>query len=225
MSSNSSTSTRSSVTKSSSSSTNLTPQTTISSQRTSKRSLSPSIAIPLEKSSQKRRRAREQQQKTPSSSSTAIIRIDDDDIEQENDDEEEEDDDDDVVPIKFEAPKRQPKQRQASSGSIEYVQTLSNDQQLNNIENLKSKSKINDEEIIICRSPPSVKKVIPSPTKPHSKSNGARKSNVQQVYSLLKLVSDDRLGFFSHLIMMNMFEFVAKSVVKFLKDEVVFQNM
>jgi len=189
MSSNSSTSTRSSVTKSSSSSTNLIPQTTISSQRTSKRSLSPSIAIPLEKSSQKRRRAREQQQKTPSSSSTAIIRIDDDDIEQENDDEEEEeDDDDDVVPIKFEAPKRQPKQRQASSGSIEYVQTLSNDQQLNNIENLKSKSKINDEEIIICRSPPSVKKVIPSPTKPHSKSNGARKSNVQQVLFTIEII-------------------------------------
>jgi len=177
------------VTKSSSSSTNLIPQTTISSQRTSKRSLSPSIAIPLEKSSQKRRRAREQQQKTPSSSSTAIIRIDDDDIEQENDDEEEEeDDDDDVVPIKFEAPKRQPKQRQASSGSIEYVQTLSNDQQLNNIENLKSKSKINDEEIIICRSPPSVKKVIPSPTKPHSKSNGARKSNVQQVLFTIEII-------------------------------------
>jgi len=189
MSSNSSTSTRSSVTKSSSSSTNLIPQTTISSQRTSKRSLSPSIAIPLEKSSQKRRRAREQQQqKTPSSSSTAIIRIDDDDIEQENDDEDDDnDDDDDVVPIKFEAPKRQPKQRQASSGSIEYVQTLSNDQQLNNIENLKSKSKINDEEIIICRSPPSVKKVIPSPTKPHSKSNGARKSNVQQVLFTIEI--------------------------------------
>jgi hypothetical protein len=197
MSSNSSTSTRSSVIKSSSSSTNLIPQTSISSQRTSKRSLSPSIAIPLEKSSQKRRRAREQQPKSPSSSSTTVIRIDDDeddDIEQENDDEDDDNgDDDDVVPIKLESPKqqRQPKQRQASSGSIEYVQTLNNDQQLNNIENLKSKSKINDEEIIICRSPPSVKKVISSPNKTHSKSNGARKSNVQQVFiSIAKNIFD-----------------------------------
>ncbi len=199
MSSNSSTSTRSSVIKSSSSSTNLIPQTSISSQRTSKRSLSPSIAIPLEKSSQKRRRAREQQQqqpKSPSSSSMTVIRIDDDDIEQENDDED--DDDDDVVPIKFESPKqqRQPKQRQASSGSIEYVQTLNNDQQLNNIENLKSKSKINDEEIIICRSPPSVKKVISSPNKTHSKPNGARKSNVQQVFISLANIFDYLLRVF-----------------------------
>jgi hypothetical protein len=176
------------MTKSTSSSTNITPQPTISSQRTSKRSLSPSIAISLEKSSQKRRRPREQKPKitSSSSSSAAVIRIDDDDendIEQENDDE---DDDDDIVPIKFEQPKeqRQSKQRQASSGSIEYVQTLNNDQQLNNIENLKSKSKINDEEIIICRSPPSVKKVINSPNKNHTKAsvNGARKSNGQKVY-------------------------------------------
>jgi len=179
------------MTKSTSSSTNITPQPTISSQRTSKRSLSPSIAISLEKSSQKRRRPREQKPKitSSSSSSTAVIRIDDDDendIEQENDDED--DDDDDIVPIKLEQPKeqRQSKQRQASSGSIEYVQTLNNDQQLNNIENFKSKSKINDEEIIICRSPPSVKKVISSPTKNHTKAsiNGARKSNGQQVLFL-----------------------------------------
>jgi hypothetical protein len=155
MSSNSSTSTRSSITKSSSSSTNLT------SQRTSKRRLSPSIVISLDKSSQKRRRPREQKQKMTSSSSATIIRIDDDDdendIEQENGD----DDDDVVVPIKFEEPK----------------------QQLNNIENLKSKSKINDEEIIICRSPPSVRKILPSPNKNHSKTsvNGTRKSNIQQV--------------------------------------------
>lgn len=155
------------MTKSSSSTTNLT------SQRTSKRSLSPSIIT----SSEKRRRAREQKRTNPSSSAN-IIRIDDadDDIEQENDDEDD-NDDDDVVPIKYESTK----QRQASSGSIEYVQTLSNDQQLNNIENIKSKSKVNDEEIIICRSPPSVKKVLPSSNKTHSKSNGARKSNVQQV--------------------------------------------
>jgi hypothetical protein len=181
------------VTKSSSSA-NLTPQTSVSSQRTSKRSLSPSITISLEKSSPKRRRARNRQPKAPSSSSMTVIRIDDDDgedIEQENDEEDDDNnngdgggDDDDVVPIKFESPKpqRQSKQRNASSGSIEYVQTLNNDQQLNNIENLKSKSNINDEEIIICRSPPSVKKVLPSPTKTSSKPNGARKSNVQQVF-------------------------------------------
>jgi hypothetical protein len=176
------------MTKSSTSSINLT------SQRTSKRCLSPSIAISLEKSSQKRRRPREQTPKIASSSPATIIRIDDDgdenDIEQENDDDDDDDNDDnddDIVPIKFEQPKqaRQTKQRQASSGSIEYVQTLNNDQQLNNIENFKSKSKINDEEIIICRSPPSVKKVISSPNKNHSKTsvNGTRKSNIQQVLS------------------------------------------
>ena len=192
MSSNSSTSTRSSTTKSSSSSTNLIQQTKIFSQRTTKRSLSPSIVISLERTSQKRRRPREQRQNMTSPSSAAIIRIDDDDendIEQENDDDD--DDDNDVVPIKLEQPKQQlqNKKRQASSGSIEYVQTLNNDQQLtsslNNIENIKSKSKINDEEIIICRSPPSVRKVIPSPNKNQPKTsvngNGARKANTQQV--------------------------------------------
>jgi len=85
---------------------------------------------------------------------------------------------------KFEQPKQQrpSKQRTASSGSVEYVQTLNNDQQLNNIENLKSKSNINDEEIIICRSPPPTKKVTSSPNKNHSKTsiNGSRKSNIQQ---------------------------------------------
>jgi hypothetical protein len=198
MSSNSSTSTRSSMTKSSSSSTNVTQQSTISSQRISKRSLSPPIAISLERPSQKRRRAREQSKKKTSSASATIIKIDDDenDIEQENDDDDDDDDNDDtdLVPIKVEKSKqrRQSKQRQASSGSIEYVQILDNEQQLtsslNNIENIKSKSKINDEEIIICRSPPSVKKVIPSPNKNHSKAsvNGtsSRKSNIQQVITI-----------------------------------------
>ncbi|CAF1277689.1 unnamed protein product, partial [Rotaria sordida] len=70
-----------------------------------------------------------------------------------------------------------------------YVQTLNNDQQLtssslNNIENIKSKSKIDDEEIIICRSPPSVRKVISSSNKNSSKTsingNSTRKSNIQQ---------------------------------------------
>lgn len=222
MSSNSSSSTRSSVTKSSSSSTNLI------SQRRSKRSLSPSITISVEKSSPKRRRAREQKPKIISSSSSAVIRIDDGDIEQENG--EDDDIDDDILPIKFEQPKQQrpSKQRQASSGSIEYVQTLNNDQQLNNIENLKSKSKINDEEIIICRSPPSVKKVISSPNKNHSKTsvNGSRKTNGQSVFILYRsIINFYQFLFFSLLQMMNMFEFVVKSVVKFSKVEVVFLTM
>ncbi|CAF4744423.1 unnamed protein product, partial [Rotaria magnacalcarata] len=80
------------------------------------------------------------------------IKIDDarNDIEQENGD------DDDVVPIEVEdvQQQRQSKQRHTSGGSIEYVHALNNDQQstsasLNNIENLKSKSKIHDEDIII----------------------------------------------------------------------------
>ncbi|CAF0785522.1 unnamed protein product [Adineta steineri] len=196
--SSTSTSTRSSTIKSSSSSTNLTQQTIISSQRTLKRSLSPKTVKSFERSSRKRRRSREQKEKLTSSASTAVIRIDDDDendIEQENDDDEDNEDgivndDPDVIPIKFEVPnkQRQSKKRQASSGSIEYVQTLNNDQQstlsLNNIENIKSKTKINDEEIIICRSPPSVRRVISSSNKNHSKTtvsrNGTKKSNVQQ---------------------------------------------
>jgi hypothetical protein len=203
MSSNSSTSTRSSMTKSSSSSTNVTQQRIMPSQRTSKRSLSPSIVISLERSSQKRRRPREQKPKLTASSTATIIRIDDNenDIEQENGDDDDDDDhgDDDIVPIKFEQPK---KQRQASSGSIEYVQTLSNDQQLtsslNNIENIKSKSKINDEEIIICRSPPSVRKVTPSSqNKNHSKTstngNSARKSNGQQVRLIKYIVQTTKI--------------------------------
>ncbi|CAF0861137.1 unnamed protein product [Rotaria sordida] len=190
MSSNSSTSTRSLTTKSSSSSINLTQQPTISSQRTSKRNLSPSVTISLEK----RHQTRKQKQiiASSSTSSTAIIRIDDgeNNIEQENDDNDD-DDDDDVVPIEIEQPKqaRQIKQRHTSGSSIEYVQTLNNDQQLtssslNNIENIKSKSKIDDEEIIICRSPPSVRKVISSSNKNSSKTsingNSTRKSNIQQ---------------------------------------------
>ena len=162
MSSNSSTSTRSSLTKSS---------TNLALQRSSKRSLSPPLII----SPEKRRRPREQRSKS-SAKSTRIDNDNEIDIEQENDDEDD-DVDDDIVPIKFEEPtsQRQSKQRQASSGSIEYVHTLNNDQQLNNIENLKTKSKIDDEEIIICRSPPAVKKVLPS-----SKTtvNGSRKSQV-----------------------------------------------
>ena len=240
MSSTSSTSTRSSMTKNSSSSTNLTSQTSnSSSQRISKRSLSPSIVISLQRAAPKRRRGRQPKVKHPTavtaSSSAIIIKIDDDDeIEQENDD------DDEIIPIKIE-PARQSrpgKQRQDSSGSIEYVQALDTDAQapssLNNIENIKSKAKINDEEIIICRSPPSVTKVISSQTKNRSKApiNGGttRKSASQQV----RIDQQNRAEItdsyvccspFSHPTMKNMFVSVVKSAVKFSKDAVVSLNM
>jgi hypothetical protein len=166
LSSNSSTSTRAS-----SKMTNIIRQTTVS----SKRSISPTMTLAVERSSQKRRRQREQLKELTVSSVT-MIKIDDD-IEQENND------DDDVVPIRFE----QSKQRRLSSDSIEYVQILNNDQQsissLNNIENLKSKSKVDEKDIIICRSPPSIKKVIPSPNKNQSKTtvNSIHKVNNHQV--------------------------------------------
>ena len=234
------------MTKSSSSSTNLAQPTALSSQRSSKRSLSPSILIALERSPQKRRRARNSKQKLLSSAATVKIASDDDepddeDIEQENDD------DDDIVSIDIEQPKRtrQAKQRQASSGSIEYVQTLSTDQQntssLNNIENIKSKAKINDEEIIICRSPPSVSKASPSRSKTHSKAsingNTTRKSSSQQVTCSAttspahpialetRMIKTDDLPCSRHPIRTNMFEFDVKSAVKFSRAEVGFPSM
>ena len=177
------------VRSSSISSNSSTSTRSLTSQRSSKRSLSPSIPNPPEKIVRRRRRTRDQHSKIASSS--AVIRIGDElDIEQENGDDDEDNGEDhdvngDILPIKLEQSKsqRSSKQRQASSGSIEYVQTLSNDQQLNNIENFKSKSTGNDEEIIICRSPPSTKKVLPTTNKTHSKTpvNGAKKSNGQQV--------------------------------------------
>ncbi|CAF4738203.1 unnamed protein product [Rotaria socialis] len=187
LSSNSSTSTRSSATKLSSSSAQLTQRTTISSQRSSKRSLSPSVAIATENFPQKRHHTRQQKQNMILSASTTVIKIDDEgnDIEQENGD----DDDDDVVAIEVEdvQQQHQNKQRHTSGGSIEYVHALNNDQQstsasLNNIENLKSKSKIHDEDIIICRSPPSARKPISSSNKKSSSvnGNGTRKSSSQQ---------------------------------------------
>ncbi|CAF3737156.1 unnamed protein product [Rotaria magnacalcarata] len=183
LSSNSSTSTRSSTTKLSSSPAQLTQRITISSQRPSKRSLSPSVAIPAEKFPQKRHHTRQQKQNMILSASTTVIKIDDarNDIEQENGD------DDDVVPIEVEdvQQQRQSKQRHTSGGSIEYVHALNNDQQstsasLNNIENLKSKSKIHDEDIIICRSPPSTRKPISSSKSSTVNGNGTRKSSSQQ---------------------------------------------
>jgi len=155
MSSNSSTSTRSSSKNS--------RQQTITSL---KRSLSPIITLAVERSSEKRRRQREQRKaKAVSSSSSSTMTKIHDDIEQENDD-------DDTISIKS----KKPKQRQPSSSSVEYVQIINNDQQsissLNNIENY-------DEEIIVCHPAPSVKKVISS----HSKTsvNGLHKINGHQV--------------------------------------------
>ena len=161
----------------------------------SKRRLSPPVVISLDKSSQKRRRSREQQLLS-SKSEAKVIRIDGDDdnendLEQENGEDKGNDSNDDVIPITFEKSSKQGsnKHRQASSGSVEYVQMLDDDQQstasLNNIENIKSKGKVNDEEIIICRSPPTARKMIPPSNAAHSKTtvNGhsTKKSNRQQV--------------------------------------------
>ncbi len=92
-----------------------------------------------------------------------------DSIEQENDD-------DEVIALQ---PKK-PKQRQASSGSVEYVQVINNDQSsissLNNIENLKLKSPSKDEEIIFCDSSPSIKKNQVKPS-----INGTHRTNGHQV--------------------------------------------
>ncbi|CAF3906144.1 unnamed protein product [Adineta steineri] len=136
-----------------------------------KRSLSPEITLAVERSSEKRRRQREQRKAkavlSSSSSSDIVLKIDDDDIEQENDDD---DDTNDTISIKCKKPK---KTRQASNSSVEYVQILNNDQQsiasLNNIENIKLKS--NDKDIILCQSPPTVKKIISSSDKNLSKTS------------------------------------------------------
>jgi len=132
-----------------------------------KRSISPTITLAVERSSEKRRRQREQRKaKTISSSSIKIH----DDIEQENDD-------DEIISIKS----KKPKHRQASNSSVEYVQVITNDQtsisSLNNIENLKSKSLSNDDDIILCHSP--VKK---------TSVNGVHKINNHQV-----LIQDIRI--------------------------------
>jgi hypothetical protein len=151
-----------------------------------KRSLSPTMTLAVERSSEKRRRQREQRKEKAASLSSGISIKIDDDIEQENGD------DDDIISIKSEKPKQQRrnKQRQASNSSVEYVQIINNDKQsvpsLNNIENLKVKSNIDDKEIIICHSPPSVKKVISSSDKSHAKTSvnddGIHKVNGHQVF-------------------------------------------
>ena len=102
-----------------------------------KRSASPNITLAVERSAEKRRRQREQRK-------AKSLKLHDD-IEQENDDEE-----------KTSVKSKKPKERQASNSSVEYVQVISNDQSsissLNNIENLKSQSPSNDDDVIICHS-------------------------------------------------------------------------
>ncbi|CAF1932498.1 unnamed protein product [Rotaria magnacalcarata] len=165
-----------------------------------KRSISPTITLAVERSAEKRRRQRELRRAKHSLSPTAITTTMDD-MEQENDDDDDDDDDDDPNGNNLTSmqnyqskQKNRHKQRQASNSSVEYVQILNHDQQsipsLNNIENLNEKSKINDEEIIICHSPPQMKRTIPSSNRKHSeksvngnvtyKSNGHQSSDYDE---------------------------------------------
>jgi len=158
----------------------------------SKRTLSPSVTVQTEPSPSKRRRARSEKNQITSSSSSPVATVikivddndDDDDDDDDDDVEQENDDDGDIIPIDVETSKQigPSKKRQASSGSVEYVQSLDDDQQpassLNNIENLNSKSKNSDDDILICPSTQSKSKVIPAETKTSSKAsiNGNNKS-------------------------------------------------
>lgn len=185
--------------------------TNISAQRASKRTLSPSVVLPMVPSPSKRRRARSERNHivSSSSSSTAVINIEEDDDDHENESEQE-NDDDDVIPIKVESTndqRRPRKKRQASSGSVEYVQSVDQDppstSSLNNIENLKSKSTIDDDEIIICRSPPPMTKAIPNQSKTSPKAsingNAKAKSTAQKVqfFSIDTFPSSIIIFFFS----------------------------
>ena len=144
------------------SSTSLTQKALISPQRSRKRSRSPTIVLAVERSSRKRR----QQRQRPVSSLSVTIKISQSDTtEQENDDE------DETIGMSY----GPPKQRQPSSGSVEYVHVVSHDSQtavaasLNNIENLQSKSNPDDLDIIVCHSPTKAKKLTsPKKTHPHS---------------------------------------------------------
>ncbi|CAM4907691.1 unnamed protein product [Rotaria socialis] len=153
-----------------------------------KRSISPTITLAVERSAEKRRRQRELRRAKHSLSPTAITTTMDD-MEQENDDDDDASDDNLTPMQNYQSKqKNRHKQRQASSSSVEYVQILNHDQQsipsLNNIENLNEKSKINDEEIIICHSPPQMKRTIPSSNRKHSEKsvngNVTYKSNGHQ---------------------------------------------
>ena len=166
-----------------------------------KRSASPNIILAVERSSEKRRRQREQRKAKSSSSTNTKLS---NDIEQENDD-------DDIISIRS----NKPKQRQASNSSIEYIQEINHDQSsissLNNIENLKLKSPSNDQDIILCHSTPSI--------------NGMHKIKTHQVGWKVLFSKGKLFGWFRQRIMMNIFEFVVKFVVKFSMDEVDFLNM
>ncbi|CAF1647374.1 unnamed protein product, partial [Adineta ricciae] len=129
-----------------------------------KRSVSPTITLAVERSTEKRRRQREDRKtKTPLSFSSKAHST-----EQESDD----DDDDIIIPSKFDTHKRQ---REASDSSVEYVQVINNEPQtvssLNNIENLKLKTKGDDKDIIICDSSSTVRKLPSSPSKNLSNSH------------------------------------------------------
>ena len=151
-------------------------------------SVSPIITLAVERSAEKRRRQREQRKARTISSSSVYIKINDD-TEQENDNDDR--GDNSTVTTKSNQSKQQlrNKQRKESNNSVEYVQTLNHNQpsvsSLNNIENLKVKSKINDKETIICHSTSSVKEAFSSPNKNHWKTsvNGtdANKTSSDQV--------------------------------------------
>ena len=124
-----------------------------------KRSVSPTITLAVERSSEKRRRQRgEKKTKTPLSFSSKAHST-----EHESDDD---GNDDDVIPSKLDTHKRQ---REASDSSVEYVQVINNGPQtvssLNNIENLKLKSEGDNKDIIICDSSSTVRKLPSSPSK------------------------------------------------------------
>jgi hypothetical protein len=212
------------------SSTNLTQKSVVSPLRSSKRHRSPSISLAVERSSQKRRRQREQRQKSAASVSSSI-KIDDD-IEQENDD-------DDITANKHD----KPKQRQASSGSIEYVQTLNDDpyapSSLNNIENLNSQSKHDDDDddednddVILCQSPiptaTTTKKQMASKSERLVKVNQheVRHRTVVNRFRLVRTIYvDDCVVFCRQRTPMNMCAFVVKFAATFSKDAVVFPSM
>ena len=148
----------------------------------------------MKDSPKKRRRTRAQTSKVRApSSSSAVIKINDDDDDQS--DSEQENGDDDVIPIEIDEKHRSrtTNQRKDSNESVEYVENVDDDLQtslsLNNIENLKSKSKINHEDIVVCRSPPVVRKMVASSKKNQSKAsiNGSdrRKSSTHKVFLLI----------------------------------------
>ena len=130
-----------------------------------KRSISPTIALAVERSSEKRRRQREQRKTKASSSSSISTTKFSHDITRENNDL------DDMTSMKS----KKIKQRQTSNSSVEYIQVINDDQ--SNIENIKLKSPSNDQDIIICHSS--------TPIKRPTSINGLHKTHPHQVISSL----------------------------------------